>query len=73
MFPTPPDYVLHKLVVSGRRTGAQRTKSNKDVKRAAQIIAVLSEQRAGNLWLVLDAAAEFHDKYLKELKAGIIM
>ena len=69
--PNPARFALHKLVVSGRRTSAQRTKSSKDLKQAAQIIAVLLEQRPGDLWLALDAAAEFHDKFLQELKAGI--
>lgn len=69
--PNPARFALHKLVVSGRRSGAQRIKSNKDVKQATQIIAVLLEQRPGDLWLALDAAAKFHDKFLKALKACI--
>ena len=58
-------------MVSQRRTAAQRTRSRKDIQQAAQIIAVLLEQRPGDLWLALDAAVEYHDKFMKELEAGI--
>ena len=69
--PNPARFALHKLVVSQRRTVSQRAKSKKDIKQAAQIIAVLLDQRPGDLWLALDAAVAFHDKFTRELEQGI--
>jgi hypothetical protein len=69
--PNPARYALHKLVVSQRRPAAEAAKSKKDVDQAAQIIAALLSQRPGDLWLALDAAAEYHAKFMTELQAGI--
>ncbi len=69
--PNPARYALHKLVVSQRRPAAEAAKSRKDIDQAAQIITVLLNQRPGDLWLALDAASEYHAKFMTELKAGI--
>lgn len=49
----------------------KNTVETQDVDQAAQIIAVLMSQRPGDLWLALDAAADYHAKFMIELKAGI--
>ena len=70
--PNPARFAIHKLIVSQRRPVATQTKSNKDVMQASQVIAVLLERRPGDLWLALDAAADYpSNKFMKELRAGI--
>lgn len=69
--PNPARFALHKLVVSQRRHQGQRAKTLKDIKQAEQVIAVLLDQRPGDLWLGLDAAVAFHDKFARELKQSI--
>lgn len=41
--PRPERYALHKLIVSQRRTGANRSKSAKDIDQAAALIRVLGD------------------------------
>ncbi len=69
--PNPARFALHKLVVSQRRPAAEAAKSKKDIDQAAQIIAALLDQRPGDLWLALEAAVAFHDKFAREMEQGI--
>jgi hypothetical protein len=47
--PAPARYALHKLLVTGERSGAQATKAMKDVVQANCLIAYLAENRPGAL------------------------
>ncbi|MEM1145536.1 MAG: nucleotidyltransferase domain-containing protein [Pseudomonadota bacterium] len=69
--PSPARFALHKLIVAQRRPAAMDAKSRKDVQQASQLIAVLIEQRPGDLWLALDAAKAYPaKKFVAQLKAG---
>src|SRR5215472_9146651 len=47
--PHPARFALHKLLVARRRAPAFQSKSEKDLRQAAQLIEVLSEGRPGDL------------------------
>lgn len=50
--PHPARYALHKLIVYGERPATRATKSNKDLRQSAALLAVLGEQSA---WAVGEA------------------
>ena len=52
--PDPARFALHKLLVHGERAGTFRTKSNKDLAQAAQLLAVLGRDRREQLQQALD-------------------
>ena len=47
--PRPERYAIHKLIVAQRRSGLTRTKAMKDLAQAHALIAVLAEDRPGEL------------------------
>src|SRR5215467_2937199 len=47
--PRPERYAVHKLIVAQRRSGAARAKAVKDLVQAGALIAVLAEDRPGEL------------------------
>lgn len=47
--PHPARYALHKLIVMGERQGTFQTKANKDLRQAGLLLAVLREQRPGDV------------------------
>jgi hypothetical protein len=51
--PDPARFALHKLMVSGRRQVFEQTKAGKDRQQAAEIIALLHEDRRGDLGLAV--------------------
>ncbi len=53
--PDPARFALHKLMVSGRRQVFEQTKAGKDRQQAAEIIAVLYEDRRGDIDLAAKA------------------
>jgi hypothetical protein len=52
--PAPERFALHKLIVFGERAGTYRAKADKDLARAASLIAYLSEHREDALGVALD-------------------
>jgi len=69
--PNPARFALHKLVVSQRRPVAQQTKVNKDIQQAEELLAVLLEDRPGDVWIALEAAQGMPDKFQQQLAGGI--
>src|SRR5207253_10931745 len=55
--PHPARFALHKLLVARSRPPSLQTKSDKDVRQAAQLIDVLARDRAGDLVLAWEALA----------------
>jgi hypothetical protein len=47
--PRPERYAIHKLIVAQRRSSASRSKAMKDLAQAQALIAVLAEDRPGEL------------------------
>lgn len=47
--PAPARFALHKLIVARTRPAAAQAKSDKDLRQAAHVIAVLAEDRPGDL------------------------
>ncbi|MHB1341912.1 MAG: GSU2403 family nucleotidyltransferase fold protein [Coriobacteriia bacterium] len=53
--PDPARFALHKLIVAGERPTAMAVKSEKDVRQAAVVLHVLSEDRPGDVALAWEA------------------
>jgi hypothetical protein len=55
--PCPARYALHKLIVAGEREGSYKTKSRKDIRQSASLIAYLAKYQPDELmdaWQDLD-------------------
>jgi len=52
--PAPARFALHKLVVAPRRPAAFQSKAEKDVMQAADLLAVLIDQRPGDVEIAWD-------------------
>lgn len=52
--PDPARFALHKLIVSGRRQAYEQVKAGKDRQQAGELIAILHEERRGDLLLAVD-------------------
>lgn len=68
--PPPARFALHKLAVARSRPPTQQAKSGKDLDQAAQLIAVLAEDRPGDLALAWEALAT-RTALLKPARAGL--
>jgi hypothetical protein len=55
--PHPARFALHKLLVARNRPVSMQTKSEKDIRQAAQLIEVLAHDRVGDLSLAWEALA----------------
>lgn len=70
--PTPARYALHKLVVAHRRPAAEQMKARKDKRQATLLLRVLLEERPGDIWLAIDAAARHPSaKFFRLIRDGI--
>ena len=54
--PTPERFAIHKLIVSGRRKGANRAKALKDVAQARALISAIAQMRPDDLRAVYEEA-----------------
>lgn len=69
--PDPARFALHKLVLTQRRFGAQKTKTSKDLSQASQLLDVLLDTRPGAILEAYDAARPMGTKFNKQLSVGI--
>ncbi len=69
--PDPARFALHKLVVAGERPAAMAAKRDKDLAQAAQLLAVLREDRPGDLTLAWEALAVRGDAWVKRVKRSV--
>lgn len=59
--PDPARFALHKLAVSQLRPVGEKTKSDKDIRQAEQLLEVLLADNPGSAMLAADAANERED------------
>lgn len=71
--PSPARMAVHKLIVSGLRPAAQRTKANKDVQQAAMLYAWLRANDAISLQSAEADALGRGPKWRKYLEAGLAL
>ena len=68
--PQPARYALHKLIVSQERDAAATDKKRKDMDQAAAMLAVLRENRPGDIELAREELAKHGASWLKKLEAA---
>lgn len=68
--PNPARMAVHKLIVSGLRPVAQRTKANKDVQQAAALFDWYAEHAPEQLQWAIDDASARDPAWRKALAAG---
>jgi hypothetical protein len=69
--PDPARFALHKLIVSANRSIAFQSKAGKDRRQAAELIAVLMEDRPGDLELALESINRRPEGWRKKLRVGL--
>jgi len=69
--PNPARYALHKLYVAGKRPVVERGKSQRDREQAHLLLAVLAEERPGDIHLALDAAEKQGKQFFKSVCEGL--
>jgi len=52
--PDPARFALHKLIVAGERDALMHTKREKDLHQAAQLLALLVQERPGDIRVAWD-------------------
>lgn len=68
--PHPARFALHKLLVSQERAAAMHVKSEKDLFQACQILAVLCEERPGDVRMAWDDLKSRGAGWVKRVVAG---
>jgi hypothetical protein len=69
--PSPARFALHKLIVANERPAAFHVKREKDLMQAVQVLAVLVEERPGDVRLAWDAATSRGSAWEKRLRRGL--
>jgi len=69
--PNPARFAFHKLIVSRSRGIAASAKVDKDIFQAAQVLAVLAEDRSGDLLLAWDDLERRGDGWVKRVVAAL--
>jgi len=68
--PQPARFAMHKLIVSQERDPTVAAKKKKDVQQANSLLAVLREDRPGDIRLAWDALAKRGSIWTKKVKAA---
>ncbi len=71
--PQPARFALHKLLVARSRPAVFQTKGDKDLRQAAFLIDVLSEDRPGDLGLALEALLTRGRDWKKAFDEGLAL
>jgi hypothetical protein len=69
--PFPARFAFHKLLVSQVRAGAHLIRSSKDILQAAQIFAVLTQERPGDIDLAWEAVRARGKKWVSLVQRGL--
>lgn len=69
--PTPARFAFHKLLVAQLRPAAFAAKADKDVLQAVQVLAVLVEDRPGDLALAWEALEALGPAVMKGIQRGL--
>ena len=68
--PDTARFALHKLVIAESGPVSQHLKSLKDRQQAHDLLAVLLEDRPGDILLAMEGVRAMPDKFQKQLLAG---
>jgi hypothetical protein len=68
--PQPGRYALHKLIVAQERDASAADKKRKDLLQAQRLLALLSEDRPGDIRLAWEALASRGTGWVKKARAG---
>src|SRR3989339_716490 len=69
--PSPARFAFHKLIISQERSIAMHSKSEKDIAQAANIFAVLADDRPGDLIIALEDIKKRSKRWIVGLKKGL--
>lgn len=69
--PHPARFAFHKLIILHERAAAFQTKAEKDLLQAAQLFAVLSEERPGDLMLAWEEIRRRGPGWVKRVLQGL--
>jgi len=69
--PSPARFAFHKLIISQERSIAMHSKSEKDIAQAANIFAVLADDRPGDLIIALEDIKKRGKRWIVGLKKGL--
>ena len=69
--PTPARFAFHKLIFSRARDISTKTKSDKDLLQAGQVLEVLAADRPGDLSLAWEALAARGQSWIEKALAGL--
>jgi len=69
--PSPARFALHKLIVAGERGPTVHTKTEKDLLQAAQVLALLVEERPGDVRLAWDEIEGRGKRWTRRVASGL--
>lgn len=69
--PDPARFALHKLIVTGERPIAMKTKSEKDLRQAAELLSALAEDRPGDLAIAWGALAARGPSWIRRVRTSL--
>jgi hypothetical protein len=69
--PRPERYAIHKLIIAQRRSGPARAKAVKDLSQAHALIAILIEDRPGELEEAYQTALESGPKWREAIQRSL--
>jgi hypothetical protein len=69
--PSPARFGFHKLIVAGERDAVVHTKMEKDLLQAAQVLALLVEERAGDVRVAWDDINSRGKGWVRRVSSGL--
>lgn len=69
--PNPARFALHKLIVAGERDSTMHTKREKDLRQAAQLLALLVQERPGDIRIAWDAIKGRGQGWQRRIASGL--
>jgi hypothetical protein len=70
--PSPARFGLHKLIVADQRPAAFHARREKDLMQAAQVLALLTDERPGDVRIAWAAASSRGAGWVNRLKRGLV-
>ncbi|MBU2573043.1 MAG: hypothetical protein KKH28_03070 [Elusimicrobia bacterium] len=71
--PNPARFAFHKLIISRERSIAMHSKAEKDIAQAANLFAVLAEDRTGDLLIAFEDVKKRGKKWISNLGKGLAL
>ena len=69
--PDPARFALHKLIVAGERAAFMHTKREKDLHQAAQLLALLAQERPGDIGVAWDEIKRRGRGWQRRITSGL--